>query len=233
MLVFHSPDIVNGSFELAIARRSPGTYLVILARAYGMAATRVYTVLNTSTPPSTVPPLSSSGHPLIWLDADLDRRPPHLGPPDGVLAALRAADSEVIRPTGRTQRMNAKLGGERDAHEVELVLEEDQLARCCWYCDAFELDTDFRDNRRFLLCSGEGYESTYMCPQVGHPSTFTCQSNSYPIPVRPEVRVLQSRLRLLALFLMSVLFWGWPYSILRLHMLCCIMILYTTSGNVC
>ena len=106
MLVFHSPDIVNGSFELAIARRSPGTYLIILARAYGMAATRVYTVLNTSTPPSTVPPLSSSGHPLIWLDADLDRRPPHLGPPNGVLAALRAADSEVIRPTGRTQRMN-------------------------------------------------------------------------------------------------------------------------------
>ena len=115
MLVFTCPDIAKSGLELAIARKSPATYLVIFARAYGMAETRVYAVLNVSTPRSTVPPSSSSGRPLIWLDADLDRRPPHLGPPDGVLAAVRAADSEVIRPTGRTQRMNAKLGGERIA----------------------------------------------------------------------------------------------------------------------
>ncbi|TBU30095.1 hypothetical protein BD311DRAFT_787404 [Dichomitus squalens] len=179
MLIFTSPDIVNGSFVLAVARKSPGTYLVVLARAYGMAATHLYTVLNSSTPRSTVPPLSSAGRPLIWLDADLDRHPAQLGPPNGVLAALRAADSEIIRPTGRTQRMHAELGGERDAHEVELILDEDQLARCCWYCDALELDSDVRDNYRFPLCSGEGYTSTYMCQTCAQKSAFARAISSF------------------------------------------------------
>ncbi|KAJ7914849.1 hypothetical protein B0H13DRAFT_2001363 [Mycena leptocephala] len=136
MLIFTSPDITKGSFELAIARKSPGTYLLILARAYGMAATRVHAVLNVSTPRST------------------------------------AADKEVLRPTGRVQRMHAEEGGDRDAHQVELVLTEDQLARCCWYCDALEVDTDVRDHSRFPLCSGQGYASTYMCHNCAEKSSF-------------------------------------------------------------
>lgn len=164
MLIFTSPDIAKGSFELAIARKSPGTYLLILARAYGMAATRVHAVLNVSTPRSTVSAFSPSNHPLIWLDSDLDRDPRNLV--QGILAALKAADKEVLRPTGRVQRMRAEEGGDRDAHQVELVLTEDQLARCCWYCDALEVDTDVRDHSRFPLCSGQGYASTYMCHNV-------------------------------------------------------------------
>ncbi len=166
MLIFTSPDVAKGDFELAIARKSPGTYLLILARAYGMAASRVYAVLNSSTPSSTIPASSAAGHPLIWVDTDLDRDPRNLGPPEGVLAALKAADVQVVQPTGRVQRMHAKEGGERDAYEVELMLDEDQFARCCWYCDALETDVDVRDNDRLQRCSGEGYTSTYMCSQV-------------------------------------------------------------------
>ena len=164
MLVFTPPDIAKGGLELAIARRSPGTFLIIFARAYGMAATREYAVLNTSTSRSTVPALSAAGHPLMWLDADLDR---NFGASEGVFAALKTADAQIIQPTGRTQRIYAKQGGERDAHEVELILDEDQLARCCWCCDTLEVDTDVRDNDCFKHCSGEGYTSTYMCHQVG------------------------------------------------------------------
>ncbi|KAM5540839.1 hypothetical protein V8D89_005483 [Ganoderma adspersum] len=170
MLVFTSPDIAKSGLELAIARKNPGTYLVVFARAYGMASTRVYAVLNISTPRSTVPASSLSGRPLIWLDADLDR---NFDTPGDVFAALKATDAQVIQPTGRTQRMHAKQGGEHDAHEVELILDEDQLARCCWYCDALEVDTDVRDNDRFRLCSGEGYTSTYICHQCADKSAFT------------------------------------------------------------
>ncbi|KAI1785842.1 hypothetical protein LXA43DRAFT_1036119 [Ganoderma leucocontextum] len=172
MLIFTSPDIAKGGIELAIARKSPGTYLLILARAYGMAATRVHAVLNSSTPSSTIPASSATGHPLIWLDTDLDRDPRNLGPAEGVLAALKAAETQVVQPTGRVQRMHGEEGGERDAHEVELMLDEDQLARCCWYCAALEVDTDVRDNDRFQLCDGEGYTSTYMCPQCANKSGF-------------------------------------------------------------
>nr|VWO95085.1 Nonribosomal peptide synthetase 1 (EC [Ganoderma boninense] len=165
MLIFTTPDVAKGSFKLAIARKSPGKYLLILARAYGMAETRVFAVLNSSTPSSTIAASSASGHPLIWLDTDLDRDPRNLAPPRGVLGALQAADPPVIKLTGRVQRMHAKEGGERDAHEVEIVLSEDQLARCCWYCDALETDIDVRDDERFKSCGGTGYASTYMCQQ--------------------------------------------------------------------
>ena len=190
MLVFTCPDIAKSGLELAIARKSPGTYLVIFARAYGMAETRVYAVLNVSTPRSTIPTFSASGRPLIWLDADLDR---NFGAPGDVLVALKAADTQVIQPTGRTQRMHAKQGGEREAHEVELILDEDRLARCCWYCDALEVDTDVRDNDRFRLCSGEGYASTYMCHQVRmsdvDPTLRSCRSDLQAIPVRGQIRL--------------------------------------------
>lgn len=205
MLIFTSDNVAKGGFELAIARRSPGTYLLILARAYGMAETRVYAVLNSSTPSSTVPASSPTGHPLIWLDTDLDRDPRHLGPPEGVLAALMAADSQVVRPTGRVQRMHGKEGGERDAHEVELMLEEDQLARCCWYCNILETDVDARDNTRLQRCSGEGYTSTYMCQQVRRFFSHWVWSSSdaRSPPVRKQIRVREGRLRLPTLFLVN------------------------------
>ena len=175
MFVFSSPEIVKGSFELAIARKSPNTYLLILARAYGMAATRTYAVLNVSTPRSAPPALSAEGRPLIWLDTDLDRDPRQLGPPGGVLAALQGAEPPVVRVTGRTQRMRAAEGGEREAHEVELLVDDEQIGRCCWYCGDVELASDVHEGRRFPHCGGEGAASTYMCFRV---SRAKCQHSS-------------------------------------------------------
>ncbi|KAH9921556.1 uncharacterized protein BXZ73DRAFT_51798 [Epithele typhae] len=168
MLVFTSPEVANRGFELSLARhaRKPNTFLVVFSRAYGMASSRTYAVLNVSTPAAAPASLSPQGRPLIWLDSDLDRDPRNLGPSKGVLAALLAAEPPVVRATGRTQRMHAAEGGERDAHEVEVLLAGDQLARCCWYCGASELNDDVREGRRFERCPGsaDGAESSYRCP---------------------------------------------------------------------
>jgi hypothetical protein len=169
MLVFTSPDLAKGGISYAIARKSPNTYILAYARAYGMAASREVAILNAFTPRSNSAPtlpLSASGKPLIWIDTDLDRDARNLGPEGGVLKALLAAEPPVIQSTGRTRGMHMTEGGLRDAGEVELLLTEDELARVCWYCSAIETETDVKDNDRFRSCGGEGYETTYMCSQV-------------------------------------------------------------------
>lgn len=56
------------------------------------------------------------------------------------------------------------LLGEREVMEVELMLEEDELARCCYYCGRPENDWD--GDERFKHLGGEGYEATHRCPTV-------------------------------------------------------------------
>jgi hypothetical protein len=167
MLVFTSPDLAQGGLSYAIARKSPNTYLLVFARAYGMAASRIVAVLNASTPRSNrapTLPVSSSGKPLLWLDADLDRQ--NLGLEGGMLKALLAAEPSVIVATGRTRGMYMAEGGLWETSEVEILLSEDELARVCWYCEAIETETDVKEGDRFVPCGGEGYETTYMCSQV-------------------------------------------------------------------
>ena len=79
-----------------------------------MAASREVDILNYSTPRSEKIELSEDGHPLIWLDTDLDRRNKnYLTPVGGMLAGLKSVEPPVIRPTGRTRKMHAATGGER------------------------------------------------------------------------------------------------------------------------
>jgi hypothetical protein len=173
MIVFRCPILGSDAFEFAIARQSPSTYLVVFARAYGMAAGRQVATLNVSTPQSSNSArFSSSGKPLIWIDSDLDRHSPSLGPEGGVLKALLAAEPPVVRATGRVRGMHMPEGGLRDAAEVEVLLAGDDMARVCWYCSDVELESDVQDGRRFPVSGGEGYEATYMCFRVC-PSRFS------------------------------------------------------------
>lgn len=57
-----------------------------------------------------------------------------------------------------------RKGKERVAVEVELLLEEDELARCCYYCGMPENDGE--KDHRFRRINGEGYESSYRCFRV-------------------------------------------------------------------
>jgi hypothetical protein len=170
MVSFTSQGFTDrGGLEYGLARKSPNTYLLVYARAYGMAVCRYTAILNVSTPRSISSPalrLSTSGRPLIWIDADVDRDPRNIGPEGGMLKALLAAEPPVFRSTGRTRGMYMPEGGLRDAGEVELLLTEDELARACWYCGVIEYEWRVSSNDRFVPCDGEGYQTTYMCSQV-------------------------------------------------------------------
>ena len=167
MLSFTSPDLLEERLEFAIARKPMNQYLLIFGRAYGMAASREVDILNYSTPRAEKIELSEDGHPLIWLDTDLDRRNKnYLTPVGGMLAGLKSVEPPVIRPTGRTRKMHAATGGEREAAEVELLLSEEDLGRICYYCRAIETTSD----ARYEKCAGEGHESVYCCYSVGLPN---------------------------------------------------------------
>jgi hypothetical protein len=158
MLSFTSPSLTAGSLEHALTRTRSGAYALIYARAYGMAASRIFSSLTTS--PSTA--FSASGRPLLWIDAEIDADPRNLGPAGGVPAALLAAEPAVVAKTGPTRPSG---DGKREVVELELLLVEENLARCCYYCEAVETTSDVGEDRMVLL-SGEGYQSTYCCSQV-------------------------------------------------------------------
>ncbi|KZT68259.1 hypothetical protein DAEQUDRAFT_336988 [Daedalea quercina L-15889] len=124
-----------------------------------MAATRRWATLNCSTSPgmAEAPTLSSAGHPLIWLDCDIDRDPRSVGP--DLLNTLLSADPPVVRPTGRMCTMVAEPGGARVAHEVEILMGEDGFSRMCCYCG----DTELAGPHSFKLCSSDNARSRYIC----------------------------------------------------------------------
>lgn len=165
VLVFTTPAYCQGGLEFAIARKAPPNphqYMLVFSRAYGMAASSKVAILNCSTTARAIdaPKLSPAGRPLIWLDSDMDRSPWNIGPPGGdMLTALLEANPPVIRATGRTRMMIAQPGGAKNAHEVELLLEEDQLSRMCRYCGGTEL----AEADRFMRCGGDDARPEYMC----------------------------------------------------------------------
>ncbi|EPS94156.1 hypothetical protein FOMPIDRAFT_1134853 [Fomitopsis schrenkii] len=165
ILDFTTPVYCKDSFEYAIARKAepnPNQYMLIFSRAYGMAATRNLATLNYSTTARAIeaPKLSPAGRPLIWIDSDIDRIPGSLGPASGdMLSALLQASRPLIRPTGRTRMMIAQPGGARIAHEVEILLEEDELAHMCGYCGCPEL----AEPDRFKRYGGSDARPEYIC----------------------------------------------------------------------
>jgi hypothetical protein len=162
MLVFSSPNLFRGRLDFALSRNSYNQYALVYTRAYGMAERMEAAFLNFTTPLSERLELSAENRPLIWLDSDIDRT--DYGPPDGMLVALLAANPTVIKATGRTKMMHDSKGVEREASEVEILLNEEDLSHICYYCGEMEFDSGPR--LRMERCSGQGYHSLYWCGPV-------------------------------------------------------------------
>ncbi|KAF8958071.1 hypothetical protein BDZ97DRAFT_68892 [Flammula alnicola] len=169
MFVFAHQNLMNGSFEHAIARRNGNQYFLVLSRRYGLAPYREISHLNVSTPQSLTPlPQSIDGRPYIWLDCSSDHLEfiPHQNP--GILTALLNAEPRpIIKLCGLTRRMSAPSGatdryseGEViEVEKVELLLSEDELAHSCYYCGEVEMD----GGENFERIGGKAYSSTYGC----------------------------------------------------------------------
>lgn len=150
--VFDSPKLVAGQVDFGIARAG-SKYILVFAKGNGMLVTRRFSELNVD-PPAP----GSDGHQLIWFDAAIDRDPRNLGPVGGTLAALLAASPTVIRLTGRVRG---------ETQEVEVLLDEDELARVCSSCGLIESKTE---ERRWQRHTGEGFESQYWCDMCARSS---------------------------------------------------------------
>ncbi|KAH9910630.1 uncharacterized protein B0H18DRAFT_443126 [Fomitopsis serialis] len=135
ILSFVTPAYAKGGLCFALARKDSlnrNQYMLVFARPYGMAYDRRGPTLNcaASSNEADAPGLSSSGHPMICFDCDIDLNP--LRPePKGMLNALLQAEPPVIRPTGRTRKMVDKSGGVELVHEVEILVDEDGLSHRC------------------------------------------------------------------------------------------------------
>ncbi|KAJ7633487.1 hypothetical protein DFH06DRAFT_915620, partial [Mycena polygramma] len=100
---------------------------------------------------------TSTPHPCIWLEAHGDARDFQ----ETVLNPLLNAQPRApVALTGR--KMNAS-GKYKEAVEVMLLLNEDELAHCCYYCgSAEEFYGDYHDVK-YAKIGGQGYSSTYGC----------------------------------------------------------------------
>jgi hypothetical protein len=146
--------------QFCISRKPPHTYRLMFARAYGMAVSREVLELNPSTPIDAPPALSPRGRPLVWIEEDGG----HQSFRQGYAAALARADYPIVARTGRTRRVRRYSGGEVEAVEVEILLDEDQLSRGCRHCDDTELE--HQPGPRPARVGGKGYASVYCCVQV-------------------------------------------------------------------
>ena len=137
--------------------------------------------MNSSTPPrQKIEYSSGSKHPLLWIS------PPSRGfPNDDLLRILLAAESPVIRTTGRTKEIILSAGdieAQNQIHvqpEVEILLDEEDLARVCYFCLNIECVYDTEVGCRFQRLSGEGYSSLYQCDMVSGMTCLTMSATPY------------------------------------------------------
>ena len=179
MLVIFSPGF--RWLECALARNpwQDNQYTFVFARWYGMAAGRQISIINSSTPPrQKIEYSSGSKRPLLWFSP-----PSRAFPNDELLRILLAAESSVIRTTGRTKEIILS-GGDIEAQihvqpEVEILLDEEDLARVCYFCLGVECVYDTEWGHRFPHLSGEGYRSLYQCFMVSGMKCLTMPLTPY------------------------------------------------------
>ncbi|KAJ7492134.1 hypothetical protein FB451DRAFT_518155 [Mycena latifolia] len=157
MYSFFSPGILKESFDVTLARDGPN-WLLVTPKGNGFLETRKLAHLNYSTTSEAVK-WSEAKRPCFWFDSDWDRQSK---PWSDLLAALLAVEPKApIRRTGRTQKMTAELGGEREAEEVEVMLDEDEMCKVCYYCGDFE--SNRLGEKTYSKLEGDEFTSTYAC----------------------------------------------------------------------
>ncbi|KAF8152831.1 hypothetical protein K438DRAFT_1863899 [Mycena galopus ATCC 62051] len=161
---FSSPDILKGCFNVTLARDGTN-WLLVTPHGNAFLESREIARLNYSTAPDTPTHTSlaqanaTRNRPTFWFDSDWDRRPT---PWSDLLAALLAIEPRApIRRTGRTRTMTAVMGGQRPAVEVEVMMEESELCKVCYYCGDF--DSTRNGPLEYSKIGGDGYTSTYSC----------------------------------------------------------------------
>ena len=150
--------------DFVLTRTAANKYALFFGRAYGMAASRRWADLNSTTTSSEPLLLSSDKRPCIWVDSSLDRDPRNLGPEGGLIATLLSCDPPVFRLTGEKKNMYAKEGGWREAQQVEILLKEEDIARSCHCCGNCEFPSGLGE--RYTHVGGENYTSIYQCSDV-------------------------------------------------------------------
>ncbi|KAJ7135494.1 hypothetical protein C8R43DRAFT_1021272 [Mycena crocata] len=158
MYSFSSPRILKGAFDATLAHDG-SKWLLVTPKGNGFLETRQLAHLNHSTAPSDAITSSDAGRPCFWFDSDWDRRPQ---PWSDLLSALLTIEPKPpIQRTGRTQKMSAEMGGEREAVEVEMMLAEEELCKVCCYCGSFEIDR--LGEEKYSKVAGSEFTSTYSC----------------------------------------------------------------------
>ncbi|KAJ6522490.1 hypothetical protein B0H19DRAFT_1277366 [Mycena capillaripes] len=160
MYSFSSPHILLGALDVTVAR--DGTkWLLVTPKGNAFLYTRELAHLNHSTTSGAISSSSEANRPCIWFDSDWDRRP---SPLSDLLAALLTIEPKApIERTGRTRKMVAEIGGEREAVEVEVLMDESELCKVCYYCGAFESSQRGQPDEVYRKIGGEGFISTYSC----------------------------------------------------------------------
>ncbi|KAJ7467021.1 hypothetical protein FB451DRAFT_1093028 [Mycena latifolia] len=114
-------------------------YLIFSRSFYGHCPTRIYAELNPTTA-GDEPQHLPNGHPCIWLEPRNPRQPNKAGPEEVEelipMLGVSGPRQVPIRLTGRRKRLSRAdgRGQPTEAVEIVLMLNEDELAHCCYYC---------------------------------------------------------------------------------------------------
>lgn len=101
---------------------------------------------------------------------------------DKLLHILLAAEPPVIQTTGRTKESSLSAGDLEAQNqvqvlpEVEILLDEEDLARVCYFCFGTEIVYDTEGGVRFERL---GYGSLYQCVSVSEMTYLTMHSIPY------------------------------------------------------
>ena len=146
-----------------------------------MAVGREICVINESTRPwQTLQYSPGFKHPFLWFSL-----PPQAVSEfgnDKLLHILLAAEPPVIQTTGRTKESSLSAGDLEAQNqvqvlpEVEILLDEEDLARVCYFCFGTEIVYDTEGGVRFERL---GYGSLYQCVSVSEMTYLTMHSIPY------------------------------------------------------